>query len=185
MSRLYSTILVATGFIAGYVVGYSRILGELEFNLSKLPDLSGFFDPIGNFFYHFLSRPPAVDFLSEVIAFEIAIVAFLIPLSLEMIARISDRYGSSVVTALFDQEITNKLLLPALLVNLFLVVGLRFLAPNPPSSTLWFVCAWLSLVGFLALSVLVYLYFLTLKSYISSPRNLLTKLFKKANDAIK
>lgn len=64
--------------------------------------------PFSNWFNTF---SPSLDFASDVIAYQAAIIAIAIPLSLEIISRISERYQSGVITKEFNRQWQLGLLL--------------------------------------------------------------------------
>lgn len=66
------------------------------------------------------------SFLSDVTAFNVAIFALWIPLTIEIITRISDRYKSEVIVTAFERKPINRYLVKILMLNLILAVGLRF-----------------------------------------------------------
>jgi hypothetical protein len=51
-----------------------------------------------------LEFSPSTGFLSDIIAFQGAVIAIAIPLSFEIIARISERYQSGILVEKFNQQ---------------------------------------------------------------------------------
>lgn len=64
--------------------------------------------------------------LAEIIAFHIALIAFFIPLSVEMVGRISERYGSSIISRHYKREIIPQLIFYLSISNVLLSVFLIF-----------------------------------------------------------
>lgn len=69
---------------------------------------------------------PDVGIISDIIAVEIAVFAFFIPLSAEMVSKVSERYHSDVVSNLYSTGIANRILPWLLFVSLVFAILLRF-----------------------------------------------------------
>lgn len=84
-------------------------------------------DPIKNTttnnFFSFTDNTPK---LAEIIAFHVALIAFFIPLSVEMVGRISERYGSGVISKYYKREIVPQLIFYLSIANILLSVFLIF-----------------------------------------------------------
>ena len=66
------------------------------------------------------------DFLTDVLAYQTAILALLIPLSFDVVSRISDRYRSDVIIKRFQKEVPFLGLIAVLVVNITYILALRF-----------------------------------------------------------
>lgn len=66
------------------------------------------------------------DFLTDVLAYQTAILALLIPLSFDVVSRISDRYRSEVIIKHFQKEKVFLGLIIVLAGNIFYMLMLRF-----------------------------------------------------------
>ncbi len=79
-------LLCSVSFIAGIIIGY--ILGLFNFGLKTvnyfLSNLKALFSPLTNF-------TPTPNFLSDIAAFEAVVIGLAIPLSFEIISRMSER----------------------------------------------------------------------------------------------
>lgn len=68
------------------------------------------------------------DFLTDVLAYQTAILALLIPLSFDVVSRISDRYRSEVIIKRFQKEVPFLGLIAVLVANITYILTLRFLS---------------------------------------------------------
>jgi hypothetical protein len=131
------------------------------------------------------ARKISLGFLTDVTAFETAIIAFLIPLSLEMISKISERYKSEVVLLPFHHEWENRILLKLLLVNVMLALPLRFwLDDKQPIEGWWRLVVWFLLANFVFTTVTIYTFMRKLRRYMSDTSFLIEKLFSDATRSI-
>jgi Na+-transporting NADH:ubiquinone oxidoreductase subunit NqrB len=128
---------------------------------------------------------PNINFLSDVIAFEAAVVAIAIPLSFEIISRISERYQSQVITKKFNQEWEIKALPFIFIINIILAVGLNFFFSDHPTSSLWKFAAWLVLILFLLASIIFCIFIPKLHRYITNTEFLLHNIFVDAEKLFK
>lgn len=128
---------------------------------------------------------PTPDFLSDVAAFEAAVIALAIPLSLEMVSRISERYQSEVITKKFLQEWENKWLPILLIANIIVAVSLRFFVDDKPTSDIWKILSWLTFAGFLFITVVLIKFFILLKKYITDMEFILKELLNEAEELLK
>ncbi len=127
---------------------------------------------------------PNADFLSDVAAFEAAVISFAIPLSIDMISRISDRYQSSVMSRRFEGEKINRLFPIALLVTISLAIILRFRVGDEAASMAWKIVAWIFLLISLATACWIYKFIQLLRSYASNESFLVKKLLDDAKSSI-
>lgn len=129
----------------------------------------------------FLSNfTPAPEFLSDVAAFEAVVIALAVPLSFEIVSRISERYQSEVITKQFIQEWEIKWLPRFLMINIILAVALRFFVQDNTSSGLWAICAWIALAGFLFIAVILLKFIRKLKIYMTDTEQVLDKFYQNA-----
>ena len=119
--------------------------------------LTSFNKSIHVFYMWFKSIAINPSFLSDVIAFNIAILALWIPLTVEIITRISDRYKSEVIISAFERKRVNRYLTKTLMFNLILAVGLKFFITdstitfreNTLTSSLEEIMLWIVMILFL------------------------------------
>lgn len=117
-------------------------------------------------------------FLSDVLAFQTALLALLIPLSFDVISRISDRYKSEIIIKRFQREPIFLSLTGTLIINITYMLFLRFFENNTQ------VFSEFSL--FLALLSIIFLsLFLLLVSNYTNISYIKKKLLRSASNVIK
>jgi len=107
------------------------------------------------------------EFLIQVLAFEGIILTVAVPLSLEMISRVSERYQSNVVTRQFRRRRLVTLLPPFLLFKVTAIILLLFFAPDGNLDGQWKALGWVTFVLFLVVVLLVIGYYRVLSRYMS------------------
>ena len=128
---------------------------------------------------------PKPDFLSDVAAFEAVIIAFLIPLSIEIISKISERYNSEVIINAFENSWGNRILTPSLLVNIVLAIGLRFMPYEEINPLAWKISAWAIFLTFIFIAVIVWRVIIRIKTFISDPEAVINKLYQDVEKSLK
>ena len=128
---------------------------------------------------------PAPNFLSEIAAFEAVVIALAVPLSFEIVSRISERYQSEVISKRFIQEWEIKWLPRFLIANIILAVTLRFLVHSEPTSAIWKILAWITFGGFLFIAIILLKFFAKLKCYMADTESVLNKLYDEAEKLLK
>lgn len=132
-----------------------------------------------------LTDSPTPDFLSDVAAFEAMVIALSVPLSYDIVSRISDKYKSDVIAKRYRSHLVIRWLPPALILNIIFAVGLKFFVGGHPDSPLWRLCAWLVFLGFIVIALaLIRFFWLTMKFGLRST-DVLERLFHDAEEAIK
>ncbi|MFH1653940.1 MAG: hypothetical protein ABIE74_07770 [Pseudomonadota bacterium] len=128
----------------------------------------------------FRSVTPNPSFLSDVAAFEAAIIALLIPLSIEIVSKISERYNSDAITRAFENGWGNKILPPFLLINIVAAVFLRFVVSDQVSndSIIWKICAWIVLLIFIIIAVAIWRVIMRIKMFVGDPKAVIDQLYK-------
>ena len=178
------TQFLSVGLVIGYVLGLFRLHEILmQHILSLRVDFSislPYVKPLIDFF----DRSISTEFLSDVAAFEAAIIAFLIPLSLEMVSRISERYQSEVVLRPFEDEWENRVLLRLLLANVLVALTMRFFLDDTHITGWWKPAAWIVFLVFLLTALTIYRFIAKLKKYMTDTQFLIDKLFKDASKAV-
>lgn len=132
-----------------------------------------------------LSRSPNVNFLTDVAAFGSAILAFLIPLSTEMISKLSERYKSEAIARTYIKEWINKLFPFLLVSNILLAVILRFFSLENSNSQVWKIFSWALLILFILTTFLTLYFFSLLRKYLSDIKFVIEKISHKIDDALK
>jgi hypothetical protein len=124
---------------------------------------------------------PNPTFLSDIAAFEAVVIAIAIPLSLEIVSRISERYESEVISRRFLDHWSIKWLPILLIGNIIIAVVLRFFSSGDPKTSLWKVVAWITLFAFLIMAgILLFGFIPTLKRYMTGIDFILEDLFDEA-----
>jgi hypothetical protein len=140
---------------------------------------------------------PSPDFLSDIVAFESALLGISIPISIEIVSRISERYKSNIITNNFLNDRTVKYSpskvknLPFLLIiNVLLAIILRFFFTVPVnndsnSSSIMKMLLWISL-GYAVTIVIIFLRFWNLLlKYMTSTNFILEKFINEAKELLK
>lgn len=176
-------LLFSASFIIGATTGY--ILGYNNIGLKDLNFFKNFLSNSGNSISSILSITPTPDFLSDIAAFEAVVIALAVPLSFEIVSRISERYQSEVITKQFIQEWEIKWLPGFLIINIFLAIGLRFFVQGEPSSGAWKILAWITFVSFLVIAMILFKFITKLKSYMTDTEFILKRLYDEAEKLLK
>lgn len=166
-------VKIGISFLAGLVLGYVLGLFRVHKFLPPLLEIS-----INSSWLNWLGQiTPNPTFLSDVAAFEAAIIAFLVPLSIEIISKISERYSSDVITRSFSNDWKNLLLPPFLLINIFLAILLRFFVHDDVNSLTWKIGAWLMLVALFFVAFVIWRVIVDIKTIMSDTRSVLDRLY--------
>lgn len=128
---------------------------------------------------------PNPTFLSNIAAFEAAIIAFLIPLSIEIISKISERYNSEVIIRSFENYWANKILPPFLLINIITTVVLRFCVRDDINCLAWRIIAWGILLCFIFIVASIGRVITRIKNYIVDTESVIDKLYEDIKKSIK
>jgi len=129
---------------------------------------------------------PTKNFLSDIAAFEAVVIGLAIPLSFEIVSRISERYQSEVITKKFLQNWEIKLLPIFLILNIISAIALRFFVPDNPVGTTWKISAWTTFTGFLFIAGIFLFKFLPkLKRYMTDTNFILNEFFNEAEKLFK
>lgn len=129
---------------------------------------------------------PSVDALVDIATIEGVLITIALPLSFEIISRISDRYGSEAVIKAFLSEWVNRVLLIYLIINVIVVVFISEIASSLEHSSLmaWKIIAWSIFITF-ALGLLFFIIFTRrLNDYITKPTYVTDKLADKADEIL-
>jgi|GEM_PF-6119917 len=146
----------------------SLVLGALAGGLSRLP---------------FAALSPSPEFLTYTLAFETTIIAIAIPLSLDIVSRISELYESEIISRKFSQERAIKWLPAMLMANIVLIVTLRFFGTSGALSHAWTAFTWVVFAFFLVIAAGLFRFYILLKRYTTDTTYILNKLFREAEIA--
>ncbi|MBW4461817.1 MAG: hypothetical protein KME47_16485 [Nodosilinea sp. WJT8-NPBG4] len=131
---------------------------------------------------------PNFDFLSDVIAFQGAVVAIAYPLSLEIVSRISERYHSGVIIKKFNKEWQVRTLPYLLISSVIIATLLKFFSSSnsdevePPLAR---ALAWLVITLFITSTILLISFFLVLRRYAVDTELLVAQLLADMQGLIK
>ncbi|MBD2570685.1 hypothetical protein [Anabaena lutea] len=174
-------ILYGAYFLIGMSLG--SLLGLFKHNLIIL-NSSSIFSWIQSCLNWIISISPNTGFLSDIVAFQGAIIAIAIPLSLEIISRISERYQSGVITKKFSQESEIKLLPILLTIDIIAAIFIKFFTPADSISGYWKIIAWITFIVFIFTIYILYKFFATLRRYITDTNFLLDELFNDMGESL-
>jgi len=138
-----------------------------------------------NTFSMLINISPNPTFLSDVAAFEAVIIAFLVPLSIEIISKISERYNSEVITRTFENKWENKILPPFLLINIIAAIVLRFLVEDNVDSLSWKIAAWVILLVFIFIAFAIWRVIIRIKTFISDTKTIVNQLYRDVEESLK
>lgn len=134
-------------------------------------------------FNKIVNYSPNPGFISEVAVIEGVVVTIAIPLSCEIIGRLSDRYHSDVITRKFRNKLEIRFLPWFLVFNLFAIIILKFIEGSNTFKMVWVPFAWTILICFVFLGAWLLRFFYLLIMH-TDPDYILNELSKDANEAL-
>jgi len=179
MARVKYAFFIILGFFIGFFVGYYSTIFLLGACILEIPNT---LKPLASGLLNFAPRP---NFLSDVATFEAVVISIAIPVSFEIISRISERYESDILTRRFAQEWVVKQLPIYLIINIVLAITLRFFVKDEPASALWKPLAWLTFLGFLFVATVLFKFLRLTKGYMTEIEFILRRLFDEAEKSLK
>lgn len=135
-----------------------------------------------NWLLHF---NPNVDFLSDIATFGGVIISLAIPISLNMVTRISERFKSEIISNKVIKHWDFYFLLILVLVNIIFSVCLRFLITSNINSLIWIILQWFLLFIFVLLISIFVKFFIRILKIISNPNYILNLLYEDAEKIFK
>lgn len=126
-----------------------------------------------------------IGFLSDLIAVEAVIFAFVIPQSINIVARVNERYQSDIVSDLFERGIPNRILPWLLSISLAIAVFLRFYSQEFSGTLLWKILSWGLLAGVLFSLILAMWLFLRMRQFTRNTMWITKKLANNAKRSIR
>ncbi|EKE11115.1 MAG: hypothetical protein ACD_15C00137G0012 [uncultured bacterium] len=172
--------ILSVGFLLGYVFGYSHFFDNMSVHF-----LDVIIQNLKLFKGILVMFQPNPDFLSDVAAFEAAVVAFLIPLSIEIISKVSERYESEITVRVFEKRLSNRWLPYLLMLNIGLAVILRFSnnSTNGSSGSL-VVLSWLTLIFFISMAFMILQVIMNIKKFMTDKQFIIKELINDAKKSL-
>lgn len=130
-----------------------------------------------------LSINPNHDFIVITASLVISIFAFLIPLSISIISKVSERYSSDVISNLFKRKGVIKIAEYSLFFDICLIILLQFLEKSIP-------ILYLKLIDWLILIISLIIVYITIKiineivKFISDTGYVINELAKNIEEII-
>lgn len=185
--QLIFSFALALGLTSSYWHGLIRLHSKIT---EKVPIRIGSFKLWVTQSYRFLwnffsSFTPDIAFLSDVVAFQGAVIAIAYPLSLEIVSRISERYSSNVITRKFSNEWSVRILPSLLIANVIIAVLLKFIYSDSLRQLLLKTLAWLSIIMFFISNILLIIFFKTIRNYAVNSKYLINQLLNDMKKLIK
>lgn len=166
----YGAIFI-TFFIAGFL---------LNILIMKLPILTQFLKLRSRPFTNLLSNiKPNSSFLAIVASFEAVIIGFLIPLTLDVTSKISERYSSEIISRLFNNFWALKILPLILIINIVLIIILQFFLSSVSNSILWIITECFILVSLIFIAFAVLKVINRTKYFVMNKSHILNLLYKE------
>jgi hypothetical protein len=177
----------ALGLTSGYWLGLIRLHSKITEKVPiQIESLKLWATQAYTFLWNsFSSFTPDTAFLSDVIAFQGAVIAIAYPLSLEIVSRISERYSSNVITRKFSNEWSVRILPYLLIANVIIAVSLKFFYAGGLSLLLPKTLAWLTITIFLLSTILLINFFNTIRDYAVNSKYLIDQLLIDMKELIK
>ena len=177
----------ALGLTSGYWLGLIRLHSKITEKVPiQIESLKLWATQAYTFLWNsFSSFTPDIAFLSDVIAFQGAVIAIAYPLSLEIVSRISERYSSNVITRKFSNEWSVRILPYLLIANVIIAVSLKFFYAGGLSLLLPKTLAWLTITIFLLSTILLIYFFNTIRDYAVNSKYLIDQLLIDMKKLIK
>ena len=177
-------VLIFIGFMTGGFLGY--LFSHWMIHNKLTADILGQLFKINSYSLEpwnmNIQANPA--FLSDIAAIEAAIIAFLVPLSIEIISKLSERYNSDVITRAFARKWENRLLTPFLLINIILAVIMRFLIKDDTDTICWAFLSWIILIAFMFVAFLIWRVINHIKNFMTEERSVLNQLYEDVEKSI-
>lgn len=183
LSNIFSSkkLIIGLSFFAGLILGYYLgLFNILHIMKNTLLQIHIDFSWIKKF----CEISPSKSFLSDIAAFEATIIAFLVPLSIEIVSKLSERYKSDVINRTFEDSLENKILPYFLILNIVAVILLQFfINEDATNSPIYKICSWLILVGFIYAAFAILKVIRRIKKFMSNIQYVIDKLFNEIEKA--
>lgn len=135
-----------------------------------------------NWFLHF---NPNINFLSDIATFGGVIISLAIPISLNMVTRISERFKSEIISNKVIKHWDFYFLLILVIINIVFSICLRFFIVCEVDDLIWVLLQWFMLFIFILLISIFIKFFIRILLFISNPEYILNLLYKDAERIFK
>ena len=125
------------------------------------------------------------DFIIAIITFEVGTIAVAIPLSLDILSRLSERYKSDVLIKIFKGDISTNNYVIIVVSKIVLGVILIFSSNPEKIPFLWNCLAWIFGIFFIWVAFCFAKILIKITLYISDSDFITEVLFKNAEESIK
>jgi hypothetical protein len=161
----YLLIIIPTFLIVGFAIG-CLFLGKSGFLIYQIGLV--FINNFINATLQFITNlKPEREFLIQILTFEGVILAIAIPLSIDMISRMSDKLESDALTNRFRREWPVKWLIGILISTIVMKIFILFFLPDVDNTIFWKPIAWIVLLLFVCVIWILFKYIKLLLKYLS------------------
>ena len=132
----------------------------------------------------FKSITPQIGFVSDVVAYQAAIIAIAIPLSFQIISQISERYQSGVITRELKNQWQFQTLICLVVANSISAVFLKAFVEK--LDEVWkYSLAWFVFLTFIATFIVLLVFFYNFLQYATDTKFLVDRLFTDLDEVLK
>jgi len=163
-------IILAFWLLATFIVGIKSILAynNVHFiNFDLIKTLGALFNP----------RP---HFLSDIAGILAVILSISTPLSIDLIIRLSDRYGSDTISEYIQKRFIMGLIPALAIINIFIAIILRFFVNDETSNFIWKLSAFILLISFIFTIIMFYRFLFLQIKLLRSTKTILKELDDEA-----
>lgn len=124
------------------------------------------------------------EFLVAIIAYETAMIAFLVPLSVEIVSKLSERYSSGVIISAYENGFVNRIF-PSVIIFIICVSMLLILS-NGQYQMLWWKHIFIAtIVLFLISLLLTFAIMRRMAKFMKDSEMIVKFLAERARNAVK
>ncbi len=156
-----------------YFQGFKAFGGEL---------FAGWIEMFITYISEYIKTNPSMTAFSDIIAFEAVVIAIAIPLSFDIVSRISERYQSEVIANHFSQYWEIKILPWVLISNIVFSISVKFVLKDTMSQNISSAINWIVFLWFLGGIFVLWRFVNRLKQYVINPHFVLEELLDEAEE---
>ncbi len=127
---------------------------------------------------------PDGGFLALVAGFEGVLLAVAVPISFSMVANISEKFESDLITQRFLEKTEIKYFPAVLMISIVFTVVLACTNQNMRTGNTWRIASYISIALFLSICVLFRYFIKTVKRYITDVQNIVQEFLDSAEKTI-